>query len=61
MLASARAAGLSAYFLNHLPIVESRIGHLYRKLDRFGLAGLARPFLMILNMTQVLILEKPAS
>ena len=59
LLAIARGAGLNARFINHLPIVESRIGGLYQKLDRIGLAAVTKPLLMALNSTQVLALEKP--
>jgi SAM-dependent methyltransferase len=59
LLTIARGTGVNARFINHLPIVESRVGDLYRKLDRIGLAAATKPLLMALNSTQVLVLEKP--
>lgn len=57
ILASARRSGLSAHFMDHLSISDSRIGRLYRHLERFGLARFANPFLMAVTMNQVLVLE----
>jgi SAM-dependent methyltransferase len=59
MLATARQAGLVADFMDHLPISDSRVGHLYRRLDRLHLARVANPLLMLINMNDVLVLKNP--
>jgi SAM-dependent methyltransferase len=59
LLDCARRSGLGAQFLNHLPISESRIGRLYRRLDRVGLAKPTGPLMMAVNMNHTLILESP--
>jgi SAM-dependent methyltransferase len=58
MLALAREAGLDAHFMNHLRFAETRIGRLYRKFDRLGIAGLLTQPLMGVNMNYVLVTEK---
>jgi len=60
MLACARSAGLNAWFMTgHFRFIKSRFGRLYRKLDRFGIAWLAVPFMRVLSSAQILITEKP--